>query len=571
MKKLGLCVALLTFSILAMAQTRNVNLRIVETGDIHGCFFPYNFMAKKDVGGSLARVSTYVNELRAQYGDNLLLFDNGDILQGQPTCYYYNYIKTDVPNVAADIMNYMKYDVENVGNHDIEPGHSVYDKWAGELNADVLCGNAVDSADNKPYFKPYTVFKRDDVRIAVLGLITPAIPNWQDKELWSGMWFDDMVASAKMWMAHIKEVEQPDVIIGLLHSGKEGGITTDKYSENEAFAVVRQVPGFDLVLYGHDHTAYAGAIKNVAGDDVLCLNPSCYGMSVSDAQISVTLKDGKVIDKKVSGNVVSVADKAIDEGYIRKFQPAIDSVKAYVNKNIGTMASTIYTRDCFFGSAPFTDFIHDLQLQITGADVSFNAPLSFNDSIKAGEITIEDMFNLYKYENQLYTLKMTGKEIHDYLEMSYALWTNTMASPEDHIMLLDDGAKDDKQRYGFKNETFNFDSAAGINYIVDVTKPNGNKVTILPPFYENRWYTVAMNSYRANGGGELLTRGAGIPQEELANRIVTKSERDQRYYFIQQIERAKNVNPQAHNNWKFLPEAWTEPAIKRDKALLFGK
>ena len=84
-----------------MAKNKRVEIRIIQTSDVHGCFFPYDFISRKEKDGTLARVSTYVNRLREEYGKNLLLLDNGDILQGQPTCYYSNYINTDIPNVAA--------------------------------------------------------------------------------------------------------------------------------------------------------------------------------------------------------------------------------------------------------------------------------------------------------------------------------------------------------------------------------------------------------------------------------------------------------------------------------------
>ena len=172
--------------------------------------------------------------------------------------------------------------------------------------------------------------------------------------------------------------------------------------------------------------------------------------------------------------------------------------------------------------------------------------------------------------------KMTGKEIRDHLEMSYDLWANTMKSPDDHVLLLADMDSQDQQRYKFKNFAFNFDSAAGIDYIVDVTRPDGEKVTILQmsdgePFDESRWYKVVMNSYRGNGGGELLTKGAGIPLEDIPSRIVYQSEKDLRFYLMQEIEKAGTLSPKAHNNWRFVPEEWTAPAIERDKALLFNK
>lgn len=213
---------------------------------------------------------------------------------------------------------------------------------------------------------------------------------------------------------------------------------------------------------------------------------------------------------------------------------------------------------------------------MTGADISFNAPLLFNAEIKAGPIRVSDMFNLYKYENQLYVMRLTGKEIRKHLEMSYNLWANTMTSPEDHLLLFRKGTGNEEDRLSLANPYFNFDSAAGINYVVDVTKPMGEKVKILSmsdgsPFDEQKWYRVAVNSYRGNGGGELLTRGAGIPKDSLESRIVWRSDKDQRHYLSEEIKRLGSIDPQPLNNWKFIPEDWTLQAAQRDKRLLFGK
>ncbi len=559
-----------------MAKNKTVTIRVVQTSDVHGCFFPYDFINRKPLNGTLARVSTYVKELRKEYGNNVILLDNGDILQGQPTCYYSNYVNPKMPNVAASVINYLRYDAQAMGNHDVETGHAVYDKWIKEVNCDMLGANIIDTSTGKPYVKPYKMLERDGVRIAVIGLLTPAIPHWLNEKLWTGLRFEEMVSSARKWMDYVQANEHPDVVIGLFHSGTEGGITTDEYEEDASFKVAREVPGFDLILYGHDHIQYSGSVTNVVGKQVVCLDPSSNALNVADATITVRKGRRGKVTKEVKGEVVSMREKAIDQEFVDYFQPAIDSVKNYVDRKIGRFENTIYTRDCYFGSAAFTDFIHDLQMSLTGADISFNAPLSFNTSIKAGDVYVSDMFNLYRYENELYVLKMTGEEVRKHLEMSYDLWVNTMTSADDHIMLLNDGNIDDKQRFMFKNLAFNFDSAAGIDYEVDVTKPNGQKVRILrmsngEPFDEHKWYKVAMNSYRGNGGGELLIRGAGIPKEEIPNRIIYQSERDQRHYLMQEIEKAGVLNPQPHNNWRFVPEEWTVPAIERDRKLLFGE
>lgn len=557
-----------------MSQTKIVEIRVLQTSDVHGSFFPYDFIDRKPADGSMARVSSYVKELRKEYGNKLLLLDNGDILQGQPTCYYCNYIKPSMPNVAASVINYMGYDAQTVGNHDIETGHAVYDKWIREVKCPMLGANVIDTSTGQPYLKPYAIFVCDGVRIAVIGMLTPAIPNWLSYNLWEGMRFDDMVESARYWIEYVKEKERPDVVIGLFHSGWDGGITTNKYQENETLRIAQDVPGFDLILYGHDHKSNKHVVKNAIGA-TLCMNPSSNAEYVCDASIKITFENGSITSKTVTGRLADIRQQPVDKDFMAHFKSDIDSVNAFVNRKIGTFTNSVYTRDSYFGNSAFCDFIHNLQLEITGADISFNAPLSFDACIKAGDIHVSDMFNLYKYENQIYVLRMTGKEIHDYLEMSYALWTNTMAGPDDHIMLLDQNGNG-SSGYGFKNLAFNFDSAAGIDYEVDVTKPEGNKIKIKcmsdgSPFDETKWYKVAMNSYRGNGGGELLTKGAGIPHDSLQSRIVYESERDQRYYLMKEIEKAGTMAPRPNTNWRFVPEGWASEAIRHDKALLFGR
>ena len=560
----------------AMAQTNNVEIRVIQTSDVHGCFFPYDFIDRRPMKGSLARVSTYVKQLRQQYGSNVVLLDNGDILQGQPTCYYCNYVKPEMENVAASVVNYLNYDAQTVGNHDIETGHEVYDKWAREVKCPVLAANVIDTLTGKPYFSPYAILEREGIRIAVIGMLTPAIPNWLNETLWSGLRFESVVASARKWVDYVQKNEHPDIIIGLFHSGKEGGIKSEDYEEDESLRTAKEVAGFDLILYGHDHTMHKDIVRNPEGKHVVCLDPSSNALMICDARIKVTLDGGKVTEKKVEGDIVKVSNIDIDQDFVDHFQPQIDSVRTYVDRVIGVSKNTIRVRDSYFGSSAFSDFIHNLQLKMTGADISFNAPLTYDSEIKAGEIRISDMFNLYKYENQVYMLRMTGEEVRKHLEMSYDLWVTTMTSPDDHIMLLNEYTKNDMQRYGFKNLAFNFDSAAGIIYEVDVTKPDGEKVRILSmangePFDEKKWYNVAMNSYRGNGGGELLTRGAGIPHEELPLRRVFESERDQRYYLTREIEKMGVISPEANNNWRFVPEEWTAPAIERDKKLIYGE
>lgn len=555
-------------------KEKTIDLKFIETSDVHGSFFPYDFINRKPKAGSLARVATYVNQLRSQHGENVILLDNGDILQGQPVNYYSNYVDTTSANIAAQVVNYLRYDAQTIGNHDVETGHRVYDKWVSATHCPILGANVIDTKTNKPYLKPYTILKRGGARIAIIGLLTPAIPNWLGENLWSGLRFEEMVSSARQWMRVVKEQEKADIVIGLFHSGKDGGITTPHYKEDAALAVAREVPGFDVVFFGHDHTRYADAVTNSEGKLVACLDPANNAMSVAQADLQLVKRKGHWCVKESQWKLVDVADLPVDNEFVDHFSAFNETVKAYANRVIGTFENTISTRDSYFGNSAFNDLILNLELSITKADVAFNAPVSFDVAIKKGPVRVADMFNLYKYENQLFVMRLTGKEIRKALEMSYDLWVNTMTSPNDHLLLLDSQTRGDQQRLGFKNFSFNFDSAAGIDYEVDVTKPNGQKVKVLKmsngePFDENKYYKVAVNSYRANGGGELLTRGAGIAKDDLDDRIVWRSEFDLRHYLMEEIKRLGTLNPQPNTNWRFVPEQWTQEAAKRDRQLLF--
>ena len=128
------------------ALSQNITIKLIQTSDVHGNLFPYDFINQREWGGSLSRVSSYVKKQRECYGNQLVLMDNGDILQGQPTAYYYNFMDTVSTHIVADVMNYMGYDVGNMGNHDIETGHAVYDRWVRQCHHPILGANVIDAS-----------------------------------------------------------------------------------------------------------------------------------------------------------------------------------------------------------------------------------------------------------------------------------------------------------------------------------------------------------------------------------------------------------------------------------------
>lgn len=556
------------------ATTREVKLKLVETSDIHGNYFPYNFIEKHPWDGSFARIHAFVQQARAGYGDNLLLFDNGDLLQGQPAAYYFNFMDTVSTHLAAEMMNYMGYNAGNMGNHDVEAGRSVFDRWIRDCRFPVLGANILNASDGTPYLKPYEVIEREGVRVVVLGMITPAIPVWLPETLWKGLSFEDMETTARKWMRIIREKENPDLVVGLFHAGNEARTMAGKYREDASEEIARRVPGFDIVMMGHDHRRHYGKIVNAAGDTVVLINPASNGRVVGDIDVSFLLENGKVKQKQIEGRLTEVAPFGVSEAFMARFAPSYKEVEDFVSRRIGTFTDSLSTRPAYFGPSAFIDLIHTLQLALTGADVSFAAPLSFDARIHKGEVAVSDMFSLYKYENMLYTMRLSGAEIKGFLEESYAMWTNRMQSPGDHLLLLKPEQKG--AHPSFLNYSFNFDSAAGLRYTVDVTRPKGEKVTILgmadgTPFDSAKMYKVALNSYRGNGGGELLTKGAGIPHEKLKERILQATDKDLRYYLIRYIEEKKVLDPQPLGQWKFIPETWTRPAAHRDSLYLFGQ
>ncbi len=574
----------LLISISTFAQT--ITVKIIETSDVHGAIFPYDLKENKETNSSLARVTTYLKEQRADSSQIVFLLDNGDILQGDPVVYYYNFEKTDTVHLYADVMNYMQYDAATIGNHDIETGHDVYDKFNKEINFPWLAANAINTTTNEPYFESYTTIERSGVKIAVLGLITPAIPQWLPEKIWAGMRFDDMVETAQKWVKKIREIEQPDLMIGLFHAGVDYTYNDQNENtyknENAAKLVAEKVDGLDVVFVGHDHAGWNTKTKSPSGKDVLILGTTAGARNIAVA--NYVLKYDKVCmiyDKKeITGELVDMKNYAPDAEFMSRYKNNFEEVKNYVSRPVGEFSETISSRDAMFGPSKFVDLIHTIQLDLTDADVSFSAPLSFNAKIDKGTVYVKDMFDLYRYENLLYTMELTGQEIKDYLEFSYGNWFNQMKDENDHLLKF---KLDETGNIKYSERTkspeleeryYNFESAAGIDYVVDVTKPIGEKITIKNfsngnPFDLNTKYKVAVNSYRGNGGGGHLTRGAKIPQEDLSNRVINSTEKDLRFYLMKWIEKEKLVTPKLIGNWNVVPENYWQAGKLKDYQLLF--
>lgn len=590
-------------------------IKIVETTDTHGAIFPYDFKTDKVKDTSLANVVTLVKELRASKDHEVLLLDSGDNLQGQPLVYYYNFVATKEQNIFSKTFNMLNYDAIGVGNHDIETGHDVYDKVNKELQAGptkkgFICANLVDEKTGKPWFTPYTIVKKGGVKIAILGITEPAFVKNFPAVLYSGLKVVDMVDSAREWVDIIQKKEKPDVIIGLFHSGVDytyGGYTKEsKNNENASQLIAEQVSGFDIIFVGHDHQGWDGkGYDPISKEKIDVKNPEgkivpIYG-GLNDARkvplVTMTLtydKKAKKFNISHEGALVDMTKYAPDKEFVDQFSKEIEDTKAWVSKPIGKMNGSINSRESMYGDSAFVDLIHSLQLELTKdpsfglkpAQISFCAPLSGNATVpssKDGTIFVRDMFSLYVYENWMYTMDLTGQQVKGFMEVSYDGWLNHMQDENDNLIAFSK-SPDGKLIFDARSNmpktkvaTYNYDSVAGIMYDVDVSKPAGNRVIIKSmadgsAFDPNKTYSVAINSYRAMGGGGLLEKGAKIPFADLLSMkyVTSATTKDLRFYLTEYIEKQTGIfEPKPMNNWKIIPEEWAAKGKKKDYALMY--
>jgi 2',3'-cyclic-nucleotide 2'-phosphodiesterase / 3'-nucleotidase len=560
---------------------KEIKIKVVTITDLHAAVFPHDFIKDTLHEGGLAHVKSYLDELREQGEKHIILLDNGDLLQGQPTGYYFNFLSARSRNFFSDAMDYLSFDAASVGNHDIETGPEVYNRLKKEFSFPLLAANAIDIQTGEPFFEPYTIVKRGRVKIAVLGLITPSVPNWLPKKLWEGIEFEDMMVSAQKWVDYIRENEQPDAIIGLFHSGA-GDETAGVMAENAALKVGKNVPGINIIFTGHDHRERNETFENIAGEQVIMIAAQSHGRAVAAVDLVFQVNDQRkyeLVSKE--GQLVSMSSYKPNNEFMAKFGEEYRQVAEYVSKSTGQLGLELSSREAYKGSAPFVDFIHDIQLELTGAQISMAAPLSYDAVLKAGNITMRDMFRLYPFENYLYVMQLRGHEIKGALEHSYGLWFTTFRQPGDHVLNFRRGENgeveiDRNGRARFAGPFYNFDSAVGIDYEVDVRKPIGERINIRQlssgeAFNMNTLYRVAVNSYRGSGGGGHLTQGAGLSGEQLAQRVVWVSQKDLRSHIADYIKEKGELNPQPFNNWQVIPEYRTRQAIERDVRLLFAE
>ncbi|GIN22445.1 bifunctional metallophosphatase/5'-nucleotidase [Siminovitchia fordii] len=521
------------------------NLVILQTSDIHGNIFPINYGTNtyNDVG--LGKISTLVKKER-ESNPNVLLIDNGDLIQGTPLTYHY--VRSDenreLPNPMVAVLNEMKYDAGVFGNHEFNYGMKNLEAAVNQANYPWLSANILNAADQTPYFgKPYTVKKfSDDLKVAVLGLTTPYIPYWERPENIEGIHFDDPVKTARKWVPLLKEEEQADIVVVSYHGGFERDLDTGEpiekiTRENQGYRLCMEVPGIDVLLTGHQHRQIYGTELN----GVIVLQPGSSGAFLGKAVLELENIEGKWMTISKRSKLLSVKGVPEDQALLDKVQIYERSTQAWLDQPIGKIEGNMLVEDPLkirLKDNALIEFINKVQMEAAGVDISTTALFDNESPGFPANVTMRDVVSNYIYPNTLKVVRISGKDIRDALERSASYF---MQYNGNEIEVNPAFTTPKPQHY-------NYDMWEGIDYILNISKPEGKRVIKLEykgaPVLPDHTYEVVMSNYRAGGGGQyFMYQGRPVIKEiqiDMSELIAN--------YFI----RKKTVKATVNYNWKVI-------------------
>ena len=549
-------------------------LHLYTTNDVHGRYFDSLYVSNK-TKPSLLAVNHIIDSVRNAVGqENVILVDAGDCLQGDNAAYYFNYVDTQTKHLYARMVEYMKYDAIAVGNHDIETRHPVYDRIVKEMKVPFLAANARRVSNSLPYFQEYVMLDKNGLKVAVIGFTNPNIKAWLAPSIWSGIEFKSLLPFVQETVDRVQKKEKPDVTVVLVHSGTGKG--DGSIYESQGLDLYNSLEGVDFLVCSHDHSPYIAS-----KDGIALINSGSHCRNVGHGVITVQVKDGKVVSRKISAENVPVNKNLVDRQMGEYFRADYEAVKTFTKKEIGTLETELRTRDSYMGMCDYMNLIHTLSLSCTPAQLSMAAPLTFDGIVKPGTLLYNDLFTIYPFENQLFVVKLSGQEVKDYLEYSYDNWINSIKTSDEHLLKISQRPdyRTGVMGWSFVNRAYNFDSCGGLVYDVDVTRPKGERISIKSmadgsSFSLDDTYNVAMTSYRASGGGKIMSDGAGVCTDNIAERVVAyhKEIRNILYDYLMEhgtINSSVIGNPAVIGHWDFVPSELARPAIERDMNLVF--
>jgi len=576
-----LLLAVLTVSACSALKDGEYKLSVVSTGDGHGNWFARPVEDGGRVRGSIMSQSKFVNNLRAEKGaDNVILIDAGDNFFGSGAPFYYNYVDTLRSHLYPRLAAYMDYDAVVAGHSDFEAGHRVYDRVAGEMKKEgipLLAGNAVCERTGKPYFSAYSIIRKGGLKVAVLGYTNANNAALVDASLVEGISFKSLLPLVQEDVDKVRSKEKPHVVIVVAHTalGKGDGQNIEK----QGLDLFNSLKGVDLVIAGHDHSG-----KVLKSDSLVLLDCGRGGQQIGRADIRLVVKGGKIVDRDLSADIVSLSSDDYDTAMDEAFASDYDKVHAFNVASLGKIAKDLVSREFYYKQCDYLNFLHALALSAYPVDISLSATLLIDGVVPAGDVRYQDIRKVYPYENKLVVLKMSGSEIKKYLEASYDAWINTVLKPSKNSHVLKMKKSKDfssgKMVWKLAKSPANFDSAAGVNYTVDVTKPYGSRVAISGmagggAFDMDKEYSVAITSYRYVGSGGLL-KAAGLEDAASVEERVVYRGPEFRTILYNYLKNNGIVDPEVIGNpalvgrWMFVPN-FAPAAIKSDVELIYGK
>ncbi len=521
----------------APQATQSVHITLLGTTDLHAHIEPVDYYANKPAALGFAKIATLIRGIRKEQA-NLLLLDAGDTIQGTPLGYYFAKEEPGKPNPMMLVMNALGYDAAAVGNHEFNFGLDYLWKTKREAHFPILAANIKQTyASGVKHFDPYIIKNVAGVRVALVGFVTQGIPHWEVPANYKGYEFESIVTAARRVIPEVRK--QADVVVVIAHSGlgpdpedKTPPEFIDISGENQVLELANQVPGIDVILFGHTHSQVAERIVN----GVLLTQPKNWGASLARIDLDVTRGADShwQVASKHSTLIPVTADTPVDSEVAQLAAPYEQATQAYLDTPVATSAKEMSGATARIEDEPLTDLIHTVQLEAGHADISMATMLFTGVKIPAGKVTTRQLAALYIYENTLYTIEMTGAQFRNALEHAASIYQQ-WPLPEGEKLHL---------------PNYDVDSAAGVNYVIDLRQPVGHRIVDLTykgkPLDDAQRFHVAINNYRYAGGGRYDVY-KGLP-------VVYRSAQEVRELITEYLLRTGVVPTTANNNWHIEPK-----------------
>ena len=516
-----------------------MKLTILSTSDIHGYVYPTDYKQRQqDLPFGLLKVASLIKEIKAKETDPVLVIDNGDFLQGSPFTYYTaKQIQQPLPYTA--ILNDVGFDAGVIGNHEFNYGKDYLNKAVDALNYPILCANILDDQGQPAFGKAYELFQFNDLTVAVLGLTTQYIPNWEQPTSINGLSFQSVVTCAKEYVPKLRELA--DVVIVSYHGGFERDLETGEPTEaltgeNEGYELLKNILGVDVLLTGHQHREIATVESSIA-----IVQPGDKGHHLGEVRLTIEKQDGKSTILSKVANLISVTDAPIDPIMAKKHHAFQAEIEDWLDQNIGTIDGNMWIEDPFqvrLTGHPYIDFIHKVQMEATGTTISGTA-LFTNDSKGFGPaVTMRDIVTNYIYPNTLAVVRITGEDLRQALEKSasyFSLSANKQLEINPAFLYP-------------KAQQYNYDMYAGIDYTIDVSLPLGKRISLFTcngkAIQATDELEVVINQYRAVGGGNYDMFSA--------DKIIKEVTVDMTELIADYFKNHSNIQPETFNNFRVI-------------------